>query len=350
MEAPLPLPGRITGSASIDTLDRAGLERDDADNPIRKRIIIQDFKACNSGELSVSRNQHVKFLYQEHNWNYVKDETGTEGYIPADICVPLTSRPSADDLQVGGTVIRNKNYNSFRSAPAIPSRRLKDYQDATDAGFLTRSHGHAQVFGAPDLIQHVRKRTAMSQTPLERQSVDNPYNPSPEELWHYRNGGFRDEIQHGPGISNSDDRRNGKELPSFSQSDLDRSIGHSLNFKERHSLSPHSLSNTSGSSPKSINSPHNSSSSSNPKNTEQKKFQKTPQGNYFVKSDFSGTMENDVSVQRGYFVTLLNKEDPDWYWVMTANKLEGFVPASYLLRADSSSPNGKQNIIYIKMV
>jgi hypothetical protein len=43
--------------------------------------------------------------------------------------------------------------------------------------------------------------------------------------------------------------------------------------------------------------------------------------------------ENDVSVERGEFVTVLNREDPDWYWVVRSDGAEGFVPSGFVYPA-----------------
>ncbi len=45
--------------------------------------------------------------------------------------------------------------------------------------------------------------------------------------------------------------------------------------------------------------------------------------------------ENDVSVERGEFVTVLNREDPDWYWVVRSDGQEGFVPSAFVYPAEA---------------
>ena len=41
--------------------------------------------------------------------------------------------------------------------------------------------------------------------------------------------------------------------------------------------------------------------------------------------------ENDVSVERGEFVTVLNRDDPDWFWVLRhCDGNEGFVPSGFV--------------------
>jgi len=44
--------------------------------------------------------------------------------------------------------------------------------------------------------------------------------------------------------------------------------------------------------------------------------------------------ENDVSVERGEFVTVLNREDPDWFWIVRSDGQEGFVPSGFVYPAD----------------
>lgn len=50
-------PGRITGSASIETLVRVGIEKENGLSPDSKMIIIHDFIPCVDDELEVKRGQ-----------------------------------------------------------------------------------------------------------------------------------------------------------------------------------------------------------------------------------------------------------------------------------------------------
>ncbi len=63
--------GRITGSASIDTLVRVGLEKENLslDPSSRQRfLVIHDFTPCVDDELAVTRGQQVTVLYRENDW------------------------------------------------------------------------------------------------------------------------------------------------------------------------------------------------------------------------------------------------------------------------------------------
>ncbi|KAF4519798.1 hypothetical protein B566_EDAN006812 [Ephemera danica] len=63
-------------------------------------------------------------------------------------------------------------------------------------------------------------------------------------------------------------------------------------------------------------------------------FFKDPAGRYIVLYTFIARDENDVSVERGEFVTVLNREDPDWYWIVRSDGQEGFVPSGFVYPAD----------------
>lgn len=77
-------------------------------------------------------------------------------------------------------------------------------------------------------------------------------------------------------------------------------------------------------------------------------FFKDPLGRYVVLYTFIARDENDVTVERGEFVTVLNKEDPDWFWIIRSNSEEGFVPASFLCSIEiaiGKVPNATNNAI-----
>ncbi len=49
--------GRITGSASIETLVRVGLEKEAGLGPESKMVVLHDFNPCVDDELEVRRGQ-----------------------------------------------------------------------------------------------------------------------------------------------------------------------------------------------------------------------------------------------------------------------------------------------------
>jgi Variant SH3 domain len=68
-------------------------------------------------------------------------------------------------------------------------------------------------------------------------------------------------------------------------------------------------------------------------------FAKDPSGRFIVLYTFIARDENDVSVERGEFVTVLNKEDPDWYWIVRTDGQEGFVPSAFVYPAENILQN-----------
>lgn len=68
--------------------------------------------------------------------------------------------------------------------------------------------------------------------------------------------------------------------------------------------------------------------------SEYKPFELNFDGVYVVKNNFQATDENDISVKLGEYVSVYNKDDPDWYWVRKESRdyapVQGFVPASFL--------------------
>jgi hypothetical protein len=64
-------------------------------------------------------------------------------------------------------------------------------------------------------------------------------------------------------------------------------------------------------------------------------FFKDPSGRYVVLYSYSGQDENDLSVERGQCVTVLNSDDPDWFWVSKFDGQEGFVPSGFIYPLDA---------------
>lgn len=62
-----PMIGRITGSASIDTLVRVGLEKERV-SASSKAVVVQDFVPQVDDELGVERGEIVYVLYKENDW------------------------------------------------------------------------------------------------------------------------------------------------------------------------------------------------------------------------------------------------------------------------------------------
>jgi len=51
---------------------------------------------------------------------------------------------------------------------------------------------------------------------------------------------------------------------------------------------------------------------------------------YIALYKFTARDENDVNVERGELLTVLNKDDPDWCYVSRSDGQEGFVPSAFV--------------------
>lgn len=67
---PVPGMGRITGSASIETLVRVGIEKENGLSPDSKMVVLHDFTPCVDDELTVKRGQ-VRISTIQNNKYYL---------------------------------------------------------------------------------------------------------------------------------------------------------------------------------------------------------------------------------------------------------------------------------------
>jgi len=100
VRGPAPSMGRITGSASIETLVRVGIEKEAGLSPESKMVVLHDFTPCVDDELEVKRGQVVHVLYQENDWVYVISEDSKEGFIPYSYCAQFGSQLAGLALNV----------------------------------------------------------------------------------------------------------------------------------------------------------------------------------------------------------------------------------------------------------
>ncbi|XP_055586941.1 SH3 domain-containing protein Dlish [Uranotaenia lowii] len=236
--------GRITGSASIETLVRVGIEKEHGLSPDSKMVVLHDFTPCVDDELEVKRGQIVNILYRENDWVYViGQDTRQEGFIPFSYCAPFNT-------QLADLAIKKK-------LPRDVSVGLAN-NDLTD--------------GIPDI------------------NVDVLDDSAPGLI------GLTNSLKHSQASLSSE--------PDFLP------------------------------------------------------FSKDPSGRYIVLYTFIARDENDVSVERGEFVTVLNREDPEWFWIVRSDGQEGFIPSGFVYPAENilqgqakqqnmangSNGNGTQNV------
>ncbi|KAG8177698.1 hypothetical protein JTE90_018320 [Oedothorax gibbosus] len=215
--------GRITGSASIETLVRVGIEKENGLSPDSKMVVLHDFTPCVDDELEVRRGQSVNVLYQENDWVYVIAENGHEGFVPHSYCAP---------------------YGTHFADLALTVKHKKLPRDRCEPSDLDR--GSSRGTASADSGQH---------------------------------------------------------------SDAEEEFGGNNNAPLRAASSQGSIPDV-------------------------HPFFKDPAGRYIVLYTFIARDENDVSVERGEFVTVLNREDHDWFWIVRSDGQEGFVPSAFVYPAD----------------
>lgn len=93
--------GRITGSASIETLVRVGLEKEAGLSPDSKMVVLHDFTPCVDDELEVKRGSvsvisvcpEIVFKIQKITWNdpYFEVSSQSKDHISSRMCVSLSA-------------------------------------------------------------------------------------------------------------------------------------------------------------------------------------------------------------------------------------------------------------------
>lgn len=225
--------GRITGSASIETLVRVGIEKEHGLSVDSKMVVLHDFTPCVDDELEVKRGQIVNILYRENDWVYViGQDTRQEGFIPHSYTIP---------------------YNTQLAEMAIKKKLPRD-----------QSLGQSTTITA-DLVPEI-----------------------PADILDESSSGLI-----GIGVS----------LKHSSQGE---NINENKKIVERFTSEPDFL-----------------------------PFVTIPSGRYIVLYTFIARDENDVSVERGEFVTVLNREDVDWFWIVRSDGQEGFIPSGFVYPAEN---------------
>ncbi|XP_034233503.1 SH3 domain-containing protein Dlish isoform X1 [Thrips palmi] len=248
--------GRITGSASIETLVRVGIEKENGLSPDSKMVVLHDFTPCVDDELEVKRGQVVNVLYRENDWVYViAADTRQEGFIPHSYCTLYNS-------QLGELALNNVKKKLPREECGMgPSANLSSASNGGANNINNNDDSPDHRADMSDCESYGNKKTTVATSALQLNMAS-------------------------------------------SQASL------------------------------------HSASSSQP---EVHPFLKDPSGRYIVLYTFIARDENDVSVERGEFVTVLNREDPDWYWIVRSDGQEGFVPSGFVYPADVIQGHLSQN-------
>ncbi|TRY77238.1 hypothetical protein TCAL_05312 [Tigriopus californicus] len=294
LQGPVPSMGRITGSASIETLVRVGIEKENGLGPESKMVVLHDFTPCVDDELEVKRGQIVHVLYQENDWVYVISEENKEGFIPHSYCAQFGS-------QLAGLALNVK-----KKLPRDGSAPFGMGGSGGGPGKATSMNGLPQISMTSPGLPSSASQGMPPGVPMGTSSGGPDQTDS-------ENSSLLRQHQMGPGSM-------GKMLPSSNHNNTRGS--------QPHPLPPH---NTSQNDPSRSNSLMSESSSQ----PDIHPFYKEPSGRYIVLYTYQAQDENDLNVERGQCVTVLNSDDPDWCWVAKYDQTEGFVPSGFIYPLDA---------------
>lgn len=276
------LAGRLTGSDSVDTLVRVGLEKEHGLQPSSYRIIEADFTPTAEREVAVKKGEGIYFLYTENDWTYVIKRNGLEGFVPSSFCVPCLE----DDTSVYSTVSATDSNNNGSNSTK-PLKGNNDSFDAFKGGFPDMANGYTVASKAENTHSTPRGDTTTTSIVME----DLPTNVNVLTT-----------------NSNKTNIRMSTEQININKTDNELAKA-AANIVR---LAP-----------------------------EVSTFRKTLHGQFIVLFDFEAQDENDIGVERAELVQVLNIEDPDWSWIKKYNGEEGFVPKSYICPVGPLKAQGK---------
>jgi hypothetical protein len=344
----------------MDTFVRVALEKN---NGGRKMImmVLHGFTRCTDDELSVKKGDRVLVLYREVEWAYAIRDDGVEGFVPW----------------------------SYLVSPAKLSHRRKmpnvehcpERQDSPAADMMNTMSSLALASTKAVQFSTVHPTNDSCNSSVASMSNNINYRPVSENI--ARLGAYV-----GSATKPKRDARKCQASPRVEIASIENVTSSGVYTDSDSPASPsyHSPNTRRQVEPKRITFKHVSSdtdsgceqTTEDPKQTIPKDekmaamtpsqqeiqlstsietFEKRPLGNYLVMFQFDASQENDLSVCPGEFVTALNKDDPDWYWVKTRDDDEGFVPSAYLcdvkgpdLQQYSDSYNGELIRIIKKII
>jgi hypothetical protein len=348
-------PGRITGSASMDTLVRVALEKN---NGGRKMImmVLHDFTPYTDDELAVKRGDRVRVLYRELEWAYAIRDDGVEGFMPwsylaspaklsrrkmpgNEDCTERQDSPVAD--------MTNKMSSlTLASTKAVQFSTVHPTNDSSSSVSSTSESNNT----TSTRMDHIRYKPASENITRLGAYVGSAMKPRRDTRKGQTNLRVEQQEIASPGNGTSSGVYTDSDSPASRPSDHSSCTGRQaepkrITFKHVSSDSDSGCEQTTKDPKqtitKDVKMAAKTPSQKTQLSTSIETFEKRPLGNYLVMFQFEAGQENDLSVCPGEFVTALNKDDPDWYWVKTRDDDEGFVPSAYL--CDVKGPNLQQD-------
>ncbi|XP_027194986.2 SH3 domain-containing protein Dlish-like [Dermatophagoides pteronyssinus] len=383
----LPPMGRITGSASIETLVRVGIEKENGLSPNSKMIVLHDFTPCVDDELEVKRGQIINVLYQENDWVYViatdqRDQNGqpTEGFIPASYCAPLIET-NIDNLLMNfkkkmprsePNSLVDCNFNEINTIDTNSNllNNNKDNNNDHHINFIGNGNYCNQIIQTNTLHSNDQQHF-MTLNYHNSNNSNHPNRYSPTQSHHSFPGIESVSQQQNNSIMNLDlvmaattatttntpstNQTGPLAISSMISAESNSSQKINLKYNSNVSSSNHNEHFDTFTNEKLINHQHHHQPNQNPKslyltlsnlstenksatndnnNCEIQPFFKDQSGRYVMLYTFVARDENDISVERGEIITVLNKDDQDWFWIMRSDAQEGFVPVSFTYPID----------------
>ena len=373
-------------------LDRRDIRTNVVTHP--KIMVVQDFIARDLRELNVCRGVMVELLGGEKEWVYVQTEEGQKGFIPRSHCMVLppegeTQRVNGGsgltaslDILNGDVGIEHSISSPVRpssagfqdepqshSSPFNLDRRRRGSRSSTCSNISDRAEKRVSrtskgsqtgrqsmndsVFH-PDLAQN-GSETRMSESDLQKlrcrplpslpDSSDAPQDDKDVCSPYYT---IHRETSMSPEPSL---QREPRETTPYA--DLDSMAAHSFvlnavsrrrhgsvnDYKRRICTTDAAPPIYRTSSDEPTGRSRFSFGSGGPmpdpavaeEQSEVSRFRKVMWGVYVAISNFRAVDENEISIVKGERVSLLNHDDPQWYWVVRlGNSEEGFVPRNCL--------------------
>ena len=352
--------------------------------PHPKIMVVQEFLARDSREVNIYRGEMVELLGGEREWVYVQTEEGLKGFVPRSHCMVLPpeteTQLNGDSVFTASCDILNENVNTNHCIS--PVRTSADFRDrlshSTPFVLDDSRHGRSSTSSKPsdwvergvsstgkELSQVTRRsltepvdhhcspaqngsETRLSESDLQKlrcrplpslpgssrtmQDEDdacNPYytihrdaSPSPEPP---PRGELREATPYAdPLVLNSVSRRRHASVSDIMKRKCTVDETSSIYRTSSDEPNIHSHIFTGGcAADEELASTEGQSLVS--------RFRKVVWGVFVAMSDFRAVDENEISIVKGERVSLLNHDDPHWYWVVRmGNSEEGFVPKNCL--------------------
>ncbi|GFR75515.1 cytoplasmic protein NCK2 [Elysia marginata] len=347
--------GRITGSASVDTLVRVGLEKQHGLSPESRMRVTQDFLATTDDELSAQTGDIVYKLFDDNEWVYVISEQSQEGFVPC-ICVSLLKDSHLDSNPQGSFKHKTKQASLHLPHRSDDSMLAEEGSDASN-GSRELVTGQTKLRGTDDIAPPKPARGLPLDIPDVIGGNHQHYHHQHQNLQSHHSNHQKQQNNTTPdlqrkkstGVGQLSKTPSPKNCHSTQYNSTNNNNNRGRGFSPSRSggnavergIQGHKRSSTSSNiTPQETPLTSSQTSLSSDPITEVRTFSRKPRGKLLVIFPFEAWDEGDMSVDRGEVVTALNTEDPLWTMVRKLNGQEGFVPAAFTCNYPEDLPGG----------